>query len=343
MALADQSASDAPMAEPDSVTRALVESIDEPALIVEGGIVRVGNARARELLGSRIEGRDVRLAIRHPQALDHIQSARDGEIEVTGIGEIGRSWRLVVRRFGDHAALVRMIDRSAAVSAEKMRVDFVANASHELRTPLSAVIGYAETLAEDGDLPSDLRSRFGATIRDEARRMLRIIEALMSLSRIEADRFVAPNETIPIDEVIQTAIANAGGARCEFAVDLAPDLRPVRGDRGQLVQVFDNLLGNALRYGCEGADPRIEISARREGRWIVVTVTDHGPGIPREHLSRLTERFYRVDAARSRESGGTGLGLAIVKHIVERHRGSLDIRSTVGVGTSVIVRLPAAA
>ena len=165
----------------------------------------------------------------------------------------------------------------------------------------------------------------------------------MSLSRIEADRFVAPNETIRIDEVIQTAVANASGARCEFALDLAPDLRRVRGDRAQLVQVFDNLLGNALRYGCEGTNPRIEISARPEGRWIVVTVTDHGPGIPREHLSRVTERFYRVDAARSRESGGTGLGLAIVKHIVERHRGSLEIRSTVGIGTSVIVRLPAAA
>jgi len=346
MALADQSASDAPMAEPDSVTRALVESIDEPALIVEGGIVRVGNARARELLGSRIEGRDVRLAIRHPQALDHIQSARDGEIEITGIGEIGRSWRLVVRRFGDHAALVRMIDRSAAVSAEKMRVDFVANASHELRTPLSAVIGYAETLAEDGDLPSDLRSRFGATIRDEARRMLRIIEDLMSLSRIEADRFVAPDETVPLAEIVESAVANAGlirgAAGCEFIVDLPPELPAVRGDSAQLAQVFDNLLSNAVRYGCDKPDTKIRVSAAREKGWVAVTVADRGPGIAREHLRRVTERFYRVDAARSRESGGTGLGLAIVKHIVERHRGTLEIKSIVGEGTSVTVRLPAA-
>jgi two-component system phosphate regulon sensor histidine kinase PhoR len=334
------------MVEPDSVTRALVESIDEPALIVERGIVRVGNARARELLGNRIEGRDVRLAIRHPQALEHIQSARDGEIDVTGIGEIGRSWRLIVRRFGGHAALIRMIDRSAAVSAEKMRVDFVANASHELRTPLSAVLGYAETLAEEGDLPADLRSRFGATIRDEARRMLRIIEDLMSLSRIEADRFVAPDETVSLPEIIESAVANAGLIRgavgCDFAVDLPSDLPTVRGDSAQLAQVFDNLLSNAVRYGCDKPDSRIRVSATREGRWMSVTVADRGPGIAREHLRRVTERFYRVDAARSRESGGTGLGLAIVKHIVERHRGTLEIKSVVGEGTSVTVRLPVA-
>jgi two-component system phosphate regulon sensor histidine kinase PhoR len=334
------------MVEPDPVTRALVESIDEPALIVERGIVSLGNARARELLGTGIEGRDVRLAIRHPQALEHIQAARDGEIDVTGIGEIGRSWRLIIRRFGEHAALVRMVDRSAAVSAEKMRVDFVANASHELRTPLSAVLGYAETLAEEGDLPADLRSRFGATIRDEARRMLRIIEDLMSLSRIEADRFVAPDETVALNELIESAVGSAGvirgAAGCEFIVDLPSDLPAVRGDSAQLSQVFDNLLSNAVRYGCDKLDTKIRVSAASESGWVSVTVADRGPGIAREHLRRVTERFYRVDAARSRESGGTGLGLAIVKHIVERHRGTLDIKSIVGEGTSVTVRLPVA-
>ena len=322
--------------------RAMVDALDEPSLIVQGNYVQLANRAAHKILGGGIEGRDVRLAIRHPQALDQILSHRSADVDVTGIGELGRSWRLAIRHLGPNSVLIRMIDRSESVSAEKMRVDFVANASHELRTPLSTVLGYAETLAEDDDLPSATRSSFGRTISDEARRMLGIIEDLMSLSRIEADRFVAPNETIPIAEVIQTAVANGGSARCEFVMDLAGDLNPVRGDRSQLIQVFDNLLGNAVRYGCEGTEPRVEISAKADGRWIVVTVTDHGAGIPREHLSRVTERFYRVDAARSRESGGTGLGLAIVKHIVERHRGSLEIRSTVGLGTSVIVRLPSA-
>jgi two-component system phosphate regulon sensor histidine kinase PhoR len=208
------------------------------------------------------------------------------------------------------------------------------------------VLGYAETLAEESDLPSDLRSNFGRTIRDEARRMLRIIEDLMSLSRIEADRYLAPDETVSVEDAIRTAVTNAshmrGGGQCEFAVSVPHELPPVRGDRAQLIQVFDNLLSNAVRYGCDKPDSKIEIAAARGGRWLTVTVTDHGPGIAREHLPRVTERFYRVDAARSRESGGTGLGLAIVKHIVERHRGSLEIKSIVGIGTSVSVTLPVA-
>jgi two-component system phosphate regulon sensor histidine kinase PhoR len=326
--------------------RFLVDALDEPALIVDGRVVAVANAPARALLGQGIEGRDIRLAIRHPQPLEHILAGRDGDIDVTGIGELGRSWRLLIRRLDDASVLVRLIDRSAAVSAEKMRVDFVANASHELRTPLSTILGYAETLAEPGEIPADLRIRFGSTIRDEAQRMLRIIEDLMSLSRIEADRFIAPAETVSIADVVESAVASAGqvrgAAQCEFVVRVADDLPTVRGDRAQLEQVLDNLLGNAIRYGCEAAGSKVRVDADRDGSWIGITVTDHGPGIAREHLPRLTERFYRVDPARSRESGGTGLGLAIVKHIVERHRGTLEIRSVLGEGTSVTVRLPAA-
>jgi two-component system phosphate regulon sensor histidine kinase PhoR len=334
------------MANWSATERRLVDALDEPALVIDGSFVVVANVAAHKLLGGAIEGRDVRLAIRHPQALEKILAHASSELDATGIGELGRSWRLIIRQLGDGAALVRMMDRSDAVSAEKMRVDFVANASHELRTPLSTVLGYAETLAEESDLPSDLRSTFGRTIRDEARRMLRIIEDLMSLSRIEADRFVAPNETVAVDDVIGTAVSNAshmrGGAQCDFKVEIPTGLPAVRGDRAQLIQVFDNLLSNAIRYGCDPADPSVAVEAVRNGRWLTVTVTDRGPGIPREHLPRVTERFYRVDPARSRESGGTGLGLAIVKHIVERHRGSLEIKSTPGVGTSVGVRLPLA-
>ena len=326
--------------------RNLVDALDEPALVVERGVVHFANAAARALLGDRIEGRDVRLAIRHPQALELILAHESGDVDATGIVEPGRSWRLLIRRLWANAALVRMIDRSEAVSAEKMRVDFVANASHELRTPLSTVVGYAETLAEDGELPPDLSTNFGRTIRDEAKRMFRIIEDLMSLSRIEADRFVAPDEKVHVHDVVNSAISNVGHAAasktCEFNISLAEDLPELRGDRSQLVQLLDNLISNAVRYGCDRAGSQIDVVAQSAGRSVVISVTDRGPGISREHLPRLTERFYRIDPARSRESGGTGLGLAIVKHIVERHRGSLDIKSTVGVGTIVTVRLPTA-
>lgn len=326
--------------------RTLVDSLDEPAFIVQGSIVRLANARARDLLGSRIEQRDVRLAVRHPQALELILAHRSGNADATGIAEPGRTWRLLVRQLSPSTVLVRMIDRSEAVSAEKMRVDFVANASHELRTPLSTVLGYAETLAEESELTNAQRVTFGRTIREEAQRMLRIIEDLMSLSRIEAGRFVAPSEEVDVQEIVNRAVANAshvrGTAKFEIKVALAPGLPQVHGDSAQLVQLLDNLIGNAVRYGCDAPNAVIEIAAERAASAVVLSVTDHGPGIAREHLPRITERFYRADEARSRESGGTGLGLAIVKHIVERHRGSLDIRSTVGLGTTVRVRLPAA-
>jgi two-component system phosphate regulon sensor histidine kinase PhoR len=333
------------MAAEDRGVRALIEALEEPALIVERATVAHANAPARELLGRWIERRDVRFAIRHPQALEQILAGRTGELEAIGIAEPGRPWRLSIHRLDEGSVLVRLFDRSDLVTAEKMRVDFVANASHELRTPLSTISGYAETLAEETDLPTETRSTFGQTIRDEARRMLRIIEDLMSLSRIEADRFLAPSERVSIEDVVQAAVATAGVGRassqCRVEVNLPDGLPTVRGDQAQLTQLFDNLVSNALRYGCDKPDAVVDISAASEGQWVTVTVRDHGPGIAREHLPRVTERFYRVDDARSRESGGTGLGLAIVKHIVERHKGSLDIRSTVGVGTSVSVRLPA--
>jgi two-component system phosphate regulon sensor histidine kinase PhoR len=227
-----------------------------------------------------------------------------------------------------------------------MRIDFVANASHELRTPLSTIIGYAETLADEGGVTRELRGKFVQTIRDEAGRMLRIIEDLMSLSRIQADRFVVPHETVSMPEVLRTAVANTahvkGSGTCEFVLALPESLPAVQGDHGQLVQVFDNLLSNAARYGCDKPRSKVEVTAGTSGRWVTVKVTDHGPGIARDHVPRLTERFYRVDEARSRGSGGTGLGLAIVKHIVERHKGTLEIASEVGKGTSVTVRLPTA-
>jgi two-component system phosphate regulon sensor histidine kinase PhoR len=330
----------------EASARSLIDALEEPSLIVRGHTVVLANPPAQALLGRGIEGRDVRLAIRHPQALEHILGARSGDVDATGVAELGRSWRLMIRSLEGESVLVRMIDRSAAVSAEKMRVDFVANASHELRTPLSTILGYAETLSEDGELAADLRTRFGSTIREEARRMLRIIEDLMSLSRIEADRFVAPNEVVALDDLVEMAAASAsrlpGAAQCELIVDIGSALAPVRGDRSQLLQVIDNLVSNAIRYGCTGPGSKVRLSAASADGWVSLMVTDYGPGIPREHLPRLTERFYRVDPARSRESGGTGLGLAIVKHIVERHRGTLEIKSIVGEGTSVAVRLPAA-
>ena len=332
------------MSEPHSLTLAVLEAVEEPALIVDNGLIAAANAAARQLLGDQMVGRDFRFAIRHPSAIEAIVDAREQEVEVIGIGGADRPWSLAVRPLAKGSVLVRLTDRSALRAAERMRTDFVANASHELRTPLATIIGYAETLSEKGPVDEDMRERFGTTIETEARRMLRIVEDLMSLSRIEADRFRVPDEQVDLAEVARIAIANAAPLldrrNCRIEANIEPD-SPVAGDFAQLLQLADNLIGNAIRYGCSDRDSAVQVTVKGDGSRITLVVSDQGDGIAPEHLPRLTERFYRVDPARSRESGGTGLGLAIVKHIVERHRGQLEIRSDAGRGTEVSVSLPA--
>ncbi len=327
------------------VATAVLDAIDEPALIVRRGSVEAANQAALALLGQQMIGRDLRFAIRHPLALTTILAGDNADIELVGIGSAERPWHLSVRSLPG-GAMVRLSDRTALRAAERMRTDFVANASHELRTPLATIIGYAETLADEGPVEEPMRVRFGATIQSEARRMLRIVEDLMSLSRIEADRYRAPDERVDLGEVARIAVEHAATLAerrgCTLEASIEPSLPPVMGDFGQLLQLADNLLGNAIRYGCSDRSCVARISIRIQGNQVTLTVSDEGDGISTEHLPRLTERFYRVDSARSRESGGTGLGLAIVKHIVERHRGTLDIRSEPGRGTDVAVSLPAA-
>lgn len=322
----------------------LIEALDEPALVVEGRTVAVANEPARLLFGAGIEGKDIRLAIRHPHALDQIMMAQPGNVEITGIGEVGRSWTLAVRPLGSGAIFVRLFDTSAAAAADKIRTDFVANASHELRTPLSTILGYAEPLA-DGEVMSDEeRCRLASIIRADAKRMLRIIEDLMSLSRVEAGRFVSPDEHVSVPELLDTALAHArrmiATNDCQIDVDVEPGLPRIAGDSAQLCQLLDNLLSNAIRYGSRQGKCTVRVRVRNEGSSILIAVEDDGPGIASRHIPHLTKRFYRVDDSRNRDSGGTGLGLALVKHIVERHRGRLTIESQEGIGTKVMVKLP---
>jgi two-component system, OmpR family, phosphate regulon sensor histidine kinase PhoR len=328
-----------------NVATAILDAIDEPALIVRRGLVEAANHAALALLGEQMVGRDLRFAIRHPLALNTILAGSTADIELVGVGSADRPWHMSVRPLPG-GALVRLSDRSALRAAERIRTDFVANASHELRTPLATIIGYAETLIDEGSVDRETRNKFGATIQSEARRMLRIVEDLMSLSRIEADRYRAPDERIDLGEVARIAVEHAAtlGERrgCRLEASIETDLPLVMGDFGQLLQLADNLLGNAVRYGCTGKSCVAKISVHAEMQRVILTVSDEGEGIAAQHLPRLTERFYRADSARSRESGGTGLGLAIVKHIVERHRGTLEIQSEPGKGTRVTVSLQAA-
>lgn len=341
-------AAPAPVSQPASVD-AFIEAIGEPLLIVSDGRVANANARARALLGQHIVGEDVRVAIRHPAAAERLAAGAPVEastIDLVGLGSREQRWEMRSSPIDDGRRLVHLIDRTGSHAAEKMRVDFVANASHELRTPLATILGFVETLGDKkaGGDPAT-RQRFLRIMFDEARRMQRLVEDLMSLSRIEAEKYLTPDAAVDLVSLVIEIQASLRDGETErgkdIVTDLMDDLPFVAGDRAQLSQLIYNLVGNAMKYGRPDT-PIVMSVTRGSGSMIRLSVADEGDGIAPEHLPRLTERFYRVDSSRSRALGGTGLGLAIVKHIVERHRGRLDIQSTVGKGTTVSVLLPPA-
>jgi two-component system phosphate regulon sensor histidine kinase PhoR len=231
-----------------------------------------------------------------------------------------------------------------------MRVDFIANASHELRTPLATLAGFIETLQGPAAEDEPARRRFLEIMGREAARMSRLIDDLLSLSRIELDKHLRPQTALDVAPLIadvgRTLAMRLETDQRRLAITVAEGLPAVIADRDQVLQVLHNLVSNALKYGRSGTTitvdaARIDAAAGREAM-VRITVGDNGEGIAPEHLPRLTERFYRIDTSRSRSMGGTGLGLAIVKHIVERHRGAFEIVSRPGEGSQVSFTLPLA-
>jgi two-component system phosphate regulon sensor histidine kinase PhoR len=243
-------------------------------------------------------------------------------------------------------------DLTAIKRTEQMRADFVANASHELRTPLSAVSGFIDTLKGHARDDVEARDRFLDIMSVEAGRMRRLIEDLLSLTRIELNEHVRPAGVVALEAIVrETAAALMPLAKSDdIAVEVvaASGLPLVVGERDELIQLFQNLIHNAIKYGKSGGHVWITLATapgpggRGAGEMVSVAVRDDGEGIAVDAIPRLTERFYRVDVRRSRERGGTGLGLAIVKHIVNRHQGRLSIESQAGVGSTFTVFLPCA-
>jgi two-component system, OmpR family, phosphate regulon sensor histidine kinase PhoR len=331
----------------------LIDVLGTPVLLLGEGRVLAANRPARVLLGDFIVGADVRSAIRHPAAVDRLTrpggSAADGADEaptdLLGLGTAGQRWTRQDMALPAGQQLVILSDQSARDAIERIRADFVANASHELRTPLAAILGYVETLQEpDAGGDAAVRARFLSIIDSEARRMQSLVLDLLSISRIESSKHVIPTEAVSLQDVVQRVareLIDSGHHRAA-AVEISDTGEPVRiaGDEAQLMQMVHNVISNALRYGRDGTPVKVTIGAAEAGM-ISLSVSDQSDGIAPEHLPRLTERFYRIDGARSQALGGTGLGLAIVRHIVERHQGQLDIASEIGVGTRVTIRLPA--
>ncbi len=338
----------------------IVEGLPDPLIVLDAEARPVMlNGAARDLFTPPAADKpDLGALLRHPELRTAVERAGRGErpeaVSVTLPVPVERE--LVAKATGldpplrnGGRVLVTLSDRTRERRVEQMRADFIANANHELRTPLTSLLGFIETLRGPAAEDRDAQKRFLAIMAQEATRMSRLIDDMLSLSRIEMMEHTAPKGVADLPalarrtiEALEPRIA-ARQMRAELTVD--PAVQPIVGDPDQLAQVVTNLIDNAVKYGRDGGTIRVRVfpTPAQGGRpaGVAVSVTDDGIGIPRQHIPRLTERFYRVDAARSRAIGGTGLGLAIVKHVLNRHRGQLDIESEEGRGSTFTAWLPA--
>ena len=353
-------------APPTLVTQEFLEAVPDPLIVVnDAREVMAVNAPAREVLGIGGLGRDLAMSLRHPEVLAAVDAIAAGapaiSAEITLPVPVARTFTFHAARVpaggpADRRIVLVLHDETRAKRAEQTQSDFVANASHELRSPLSALIGLIETLRGPAADDAAARERFLSIMHTESGRMARLVDDLMSLSRVEINEHVAPRDAVEIEEVLAAVAATlsvrAAGKDMTIAVACPPGLSRVRGDADQLTQVFHNLLDNAVKYGRPGTAVEVAVAPASLSAGnpsgggtaaVAISVRDRGEGIAAIHLPRITERFYRADEGRSRRLGGTGLGLAIVKHIVNRHRGRLLVESTKGEGSTFTVVLPAAA
>lgn len=338
----------------------IVEGLPEAALVLDQEQHICGfNSRAAHIFDLIRVGEPVSLAIRHPEFLDAIGVIRSGEPQVTVSFErtwpVRRQLEVTLLQVDDSSEdpgrpdiFVYIRDTAEQETLARMRMNFIANASHELRTPLASLLGFVETLQGAARDDEEARDKFLGIMASQARRMTRLIDDLLSLSRLEMSEHLPPDIemdinalVVPIAEMMKPI---ADEMEAQIRVFPLKGSALVRGEKDELVQVFQNLIQNAVRYGKQGGKVQIRITRNRRkgqpGNWLSISVKDDGSGIPAKHLPHLTERFYRVSKVSSRKKGGTGLGLAIVKHVVNRHRGQLSIKSKVGKGSTFTVKLP---
>ncbi len=334
------------------LARAVIAQLPAPVMLLDASErVILLNDAMRALVGIGVENKHVSAVLRNPPVLNAIdQTTHDGEpatVQFTLPVPIERHFQAYVARVSldPPTTAVLLHDLTAIRRSEQMRADFVANASHELRTPLAAVSGFIDTLRGHARDDEAARDKFLDIMSVEAARMRRLIDDLLSLTRIEMNEHVPPQSRIQLDHVVREAAAAlsplARGDHITIEISTPANLPPVVGDRDELIQLFQNLIHNAIKYGREDGHVWVSCGQTPDGQ-LFATVRDDGEGIASSAVPRLTERFYRVDVKRSREKGGTGLGLAIVKHIVSRHQGRLQIESRLGEGSSFTVLLPPA-
>jgi two-component system phosphate regulon sensor histidine kinase PhoR len=334
----------------------LIGAMPEPAVIVTWDErAAAANRPALDLLPGLRIGDPFVLGLRAPDVNDaHRRVMASGQAETVQWSErvpVERLFEVSVAPLMTSggqavATLLTLRDQTEARRVERLRVDFIANASHELRTPLASLLGFIETLQGPAHDDAKARDRFLAIMGEQGRRMARLIEDLLSLSRIEQKQHLKPEAIVDLAQTARSVVDALTPMANDYGVEIrlsAPEPVMVVGDRDELLRVAENLIENAIKYGVgpgSEAPGVVDVAvsgAEKEGS---LSVRDHGPGIAPEHLPRLTERFYRIDPVQSRAKNGTGLGLAIVKHILTRHRGRLTITSRVGQGSSFVATLP---
>lgn len=343
----------------DGFVDTLISGFPDPVVVLDhNGIVQAFNRRAGIAVAALRLGDPVSFALRVPAVIEAIRDATASGLaqraEFSERVPIDRWYEVHVIPIAPDASVSRMRwlltlhDLTPLRRVEEMRADFIANASHELRTPLASLSGFIDTLQGSARQDPAARERFLAIMKEQASRMARLIDDLLSLSRIELSAHVQPETPVELQGIVKQVVDSLQMLAAERAVEVTVASHAshsiVYGDRDELVRVFENLIENALKYGASGR--RVDITLEHAGPSgnaapeAIVSVRDYGPGIPAEHLPRLTERFYRVDVGQSRAEGGTGLGLSLAKHVLNRHRGRLTIESVPGRGATFRAHMP---
>ncbi len=333
----------------------LAAAVADPLIIFDRTATIVhANAAAFAAFGGIAPGMSLSLKFRAPEMQSLLDSVLAGTVASSVIEyleklPVERAYRVSASSVGHGTDLYVLAfkDQSESRRIDRMRADFIANASHELRTPLASIAGFIETLRGPARNDPAARDQFLQIMQNQTGRMARLIDDLLSLSRLEMKPYLRPGTEVDLRQTVDSVIGSLAPLATENGVVVERDFPQGRlavpGDRDELFQVFENLLENACKYGQSGGRVAVSIARTEDGPepGIDVTIRDFGPGIPEEHIPRITERFYRVDVESSRTQKGTGLGLSIVKHILTRHNGRLSIKSEVGKGAAFSVHLPA--
>lgn len=342
----------------------LVDTIPDILVMLDrdNRVIRTNRA-ARNIFGQNLAKKPLREVIHNETLLGAVfavaEDIKGRQVEFRIENPVSYDFRAIIEPFpvptdGGISTVITLTDITELKRGEQMRADFVANASHEIRTPLASIIGFIETIQGPAKDDPEAQTQFLKLMNDQAQRMSRLVQDLLTLSKVEVDVSKPPMDKVNLAKVVRREVQHFDWAaqqkKMQLRIDMREPLPMVKGDEGELSQVVHNLVGNAIKYGAAGTDVTIGLRVsnsvpsssgfRSYDRALCLSVRDKGEGIPKEHIPRLTERFYRVDTARTRKVGGTGLGLAIVKHIINRHRGAMVIDSVVGKGSVFSVYLP---